>query len=246
MPWNDILMLLAVLALGCEPTATYHFGVVDAETGKPLEHVRVTEWWQGSHWSNRLFDDTGEKELKPTGADGATVATGVIQGDFQYRFWFESGGYKYLTATAGGGSDPWIFSYADAPVGLVGVKTINVWVPKNSEIRVPMYRLGGKPTQLTPVSQPAERVYPDQMGSLSAEERRAISLATAALRQRNALRADDEHLAFHVARSDTGWEVYVYPFSRDVPSSRPLFTLGNFVVVAISRSWKVVRITGGA
>ena len=148
MPWKRTLVLLAVVALGCEPTATYRFRVVDAQTGKPLEHVRVHEGWNGAYWKNRLFVDSGYEELKPTDANGAAVASGVMQGaDFQYSFWFESAGYKFLVATDGGGSDPWIFSYADAPVGLVGLKTVNTGVPKNSEIRVPMYRLDGATTQ---------------------------------------------------------------------------------------------------
>lgn len=147
-PLQSLALCLATVVPGCiEPTATYHFRVIDAETGKPLEHVRVQEGWNGSHWHNRLFPDTGFKELKPTDADGVTVAPAVVQTDaFVYSFWFESGGYKNLAVTDGGGSYPWLFRYTDDPFETPwpwkGLKTVETDVAPNGKIVVPMYRLG--------------------------------------------------------------------------------------------------------
>jgi hypothetical protein len=100
--------------------------------------------------------------------------------------------------------------------------------------------------QLTPESRLPEPIYANQISSLTADERKAITVATAVLRQRKLLVADDEHLAFTVATSGSGWEVQVFPFSRDVHSSIPVFMPGRFVAVAISSNWQVLTITGGA
>jgi hypothetical protein len=145
VPLLSLSLCLTTSAPGCiEPTATYHFRVIDAQTAEPLMAVRVGEGWTGAHWGTRGLEDNGSKDLTPTDAQGETMAAGVMQSEnFQYVFQFEIEGYKKLVVEDRGKSGPWTFSYLDTFDSLEGLKVIKVPTNPSHAILVPMYRLNG-------------------------------------------------------------------------------------------------------
>ena len=142
-----VLWSMVMAVCSCEPTATYHFRVTDAQSGQPLKDVQVWEGWQGAHWSSRLFPDDGMKNLKLTDADGRTAAPGVIQDyDYAYHFRFDLQGYKVLHIAGGAEDNRWRFTYNNDPTSNTvtentPLETGEVSVVPTRTIAVPMYRL---------------------------------------------------------------------------------------------------------
>lgn len=100
------LSLAALIgAAGC--TRTQHFRVLDADTGRPLQGVRV----QRHSRSTEILAAARQEEVEvgATGADGILTIEGLEAHGMAHQFVFDKAGYRQASAEVGPGLWPDVF-----------------------------------------------------------------------------------------------------------------------------------------
>lgn len=85
-------------------------------------------------------------------------------------------------------------------------------------------------------------VAPNQLDSLSTDEKRAIEAASNALEGSS---ITTKIMGFKVTKTASGWEVYVQ-YIGGYYKGEPIPATGSFNLVQLDRTWHVIRILDGA
>jgi hypothetical protein len=152
-----VLILLLCLA-GCSSPKTIDFRVVDAETGEPLEGVRVARSSHNASFFSGPVDE--HAQLPPTGRDGRVTASNLRPASGHFFLFTRD---DYQRARAGTGGANWRTIHIYSPWLHPGPH-VREWTPRDPPveqrlrgvIRIPLHKRNGRPAH-QPAHQRGER-----------------------------------------------------------------------------------------